>query len=120
MMSLRFRTLAAFVGRLFDTRPCRSPDPPLRESGIALAALMIEAIRQREAEGRTTTLRQLHCVLDISQPTALRLAHLLAHEGLVRIEENLSDRFESAICLSPDTRGLFDEVRYANIADRVA
>jgi DNA-binding MarR family transcriptional regulator len=117
---LRFRTLAARLARIFKTPPCRSVDPPLRESGITLAALMIEAIRQREAEGCTTTLRQLHCLLDISQPTALRLAHLLAREGVVRIEENLSDRFESAICLSPGTRDLFSEMRYANNADSVA
>ncbi|MEQ8771772.1 MAG: hypothetical protein RIC51_02900, partial [Erythrobacter sp.] len=68
------RLLNRLFDRLSTGQPCRPPEPPLREGGIVLAALMTEAIRQREAEGSTTTLRALHRMLDISQPTALRIA----------------------------------------------
>ena len=112
--SLRpIRTLFARIGA---HEPCRPADPPLRVGGIVLAALMTDAIRQRETEGLVTTLRHLHRLLDISQPTALRIAHLLAREGVVRIEENMSDRFESTVRLSPETQRRFGALGGGNIA----
>jgi len=108
-----FRTLLAFIGR---AEACRKADPPLRESGIVLAALMTEAIHRREVAGHHTTLRQLHRLLDIAQPTALRVAHLLAREGVVQIDENMSDRFESFVRLSPETQARFAALNSENIA----
>lgn len=119
-MQFALRSLRALVSRLKAGKPCRPADPPLREGGIVLAALMTEAVRQREAEGRTTSLRQLHLILGVSQPTALRVAHLLASEGVVRIEENLNDRFASRLHLTPETRNRFLSLRYENIAEKVA
>ncbi|QIQ86153.1 hypothetical protein [Erythrobacter sp.] len=113
----RFRALLA---RLGSGKPCRQAEPPLRDGGIVLAALMTEAIRQREVEGHATTLRQLHLVLGVSQPAALRLAHRLSREGVVRIEENMSDRFESTLRLTPETRDRFLSLRYENIAETVS
>jgi len=108
-----FRTLLVRIGA---SEPCRQADPPLRESGIVIAALMTEAIHKRESEGHPTTLRQLHRMLDIAQPTALRIAHLLAREGVVQIDENMSDRFESSVRLSPETQRRFMAVVGENIA----
>ncbi|AOL23609.1 hypothetical protein Ga0102493_112597 [Erythrobacter litoralis] len=110
------RPIRSLFARIGAREPCSPADPPLREGGIVLAALMTEAIRQREAGGHQTTLRQLHCVLGISQPSALRIAHLLAREGVVRIEENMSDRFESTVRLSPETQRRFMALAKENIA----
>ena len=113
-MALSLHPLRALVARL---RAVEDPpaDPPLRDSGIVLGALMTEAIREREKQGEATTLRQLHTLLDISQPTALRIAHLLSREGVVRIEENPVDHFESTVRLTPQTRECFVRRRVRNI-----
>lgn len=57
-------------------------------------------LRQREASGQTTQLRQLHSLADIPQPRALTTARLLEQAGLVTIVPDLADAFASQIRLS--------------------
>ncbi len=60
-------------------------------------ALLIDAISRRQTRGEATTLRDLHRLLDVVQPVALRLAYRLEREGLVLVEEDATDAFAASI-----------------------
>ena len=74
-------------------------------------AQVTSAIHARELAGDTTSLRQLHKVTQLSQPEALSLVNQLEQAGIVVIEENLSDAFESKIHLSGKARLRLAEIR---------
>jgi hypothetical protein len=74
------------------------------ERETLLYALLIEAVDHRSAQGERTTLRDLHRLLDVPQPIALRLAHQLQNDGVAEIEADLADAFASVITLSPAMR----------------
>ena len=76
-----------------------------------LSALLIEVVHHRECSGQTTQLRDLHGLLDVPQPVALRLAYRLEQEGSVLIENNLSDTFASLVRLAPRASHAIERVR---------
>jgi hypothetical protein len=112
--------LRVLLARIAPREPGRAADPPLRDGGVVLAAMMTDCVRQRELQGLSTSLRQLHRLLDVSQPAALRIAHLLSREGVLCIEEDLSDRLESTVRLSVETRKRYACLAYENLAEEVA
>lgn len=67
---------------------------------------IVQALKAREAAGTVTTLRQLHTVTGLNQPEALSLANHLERDGVVRIDRNLGDAFESLIVLTDATKGI--------------
>lgn len=69
-----------------------------------LAALLIDAVHHRALIGELTTLRDLHSLLDVPQPVALRVAHQLQKNGIALIEANMSDAFASVITIAPAIR----------------
>ncbi len=71
-------------------------------------SLIAQTLFARENAGQSTTLRQLHQLTQISQPTALKLLADMQRKGEVTIEEELHDTFESRITLSPKARDLLD------------
>lgn len=71
-------------------------------------AEMTAAIHSRELEGETTTLRQLHHIAELTQPEALTVVDQLEQAGIVDIDHNVGDRFESTISLSESTRRRLD------------
>jgi len=92
-------------------RSARGQDvPPLRDRGIVLAAFVLTVLRQRELNGKTTCLRDLHILLEIKQPEALRVVHLLEREGMVRIGEEFVDRFAAPVSLCLALREDFDRL----------
>jgi len=70
------------------------------EKDQLLTALLVEALQHRQKLGHETTLRDLHEVLEASQPVALRIAHRLENDGILQIERNLSDAFASVITVA--------------------
>lgn len=66
-----------------------------------LTALLLDAVHHRMGKGQATTLRDLHTLLDVPQPVALRLARKLELDGLAVIEPNLSDAFAAEIRITP-------------------
>lgn len=70
------------------------------EKDRLLQALLVEALQHRQRRGHETTLRDLHEVLEASQPVALRIAHRLENEGILKIERNLSDAFASVVTVA--------------------
>lgn len=67
-------------------------------------AELVQVLRTRELAGSTTTLRQLHKVSDLTQPEALRVVAALEKAGLVVVEHDLADAFESLVTLDPKAR----------------
>lgn len=76
-----------------------------------LAALMIDAIAHRQKLGDVTTLRDLHVLMDVSQPVALRVAYQLKNEGTAQIEDNATDAFASVISIPAGMQGRIDAAR---------
>ncbi|MGB3470129.1 MAG: hypothetical protein WBA51_04845 [Erythrobacter sp.] len=76
-----------------------------------LAALMIDAIGHRQQLGAITTLRDLHTLLDVPQPVALRVAYQLKHDGTALIDANVTDAFASEIRLHAGMQGRIDPTR---------
>ena len=68
------------------------------------AAIITKAIYHRESAGDTTTLRQLHRIVELAQPEALQLINALQSEGVVDIHENVHDALESTVRLTESTR----------------
>lgn len=77
------------------------------ETALRMAA-MTSAIHGREITGQTTTLRQLHRIAELTQPEALTVVAKLERAGLVEIDHNVGDRFESTISLTEVTRRRLD------------
>ncbi len=60
-------------------------------------------ILNRQLGGEETTLRQIHKFSGLDQPQALNLVAQLEREGVVEIERNLNDAFESIVSLNEDS-----------------
>lgn len=80
------------------------------ERAVLLRALLIETVQQREEHGTVTTLRDLHRLLDVPQPVALRLADQLRDEGVALVEMDDIDAFASVIRIS---RGVSNQIKAA-------
>lgn len=74
------------------------------------AALVAQAIFYREKSGRTTTLRQIHTIVDLGQPEALRVVHELEANGLLVIHADINDTFESKIELTNTMRDRLENI----------
>ena len=70
---------------------------PAKDSARILAA----AIYDRETAGLATTLRHLHKISDLTQSEALKAVSKLEQEGLVTIEDDTKDAFESVVTITP-------------------
>ena len=68
------------------------------------AAIVTQAIYHREMAGRSTSFRQLHHIVDLTQPEALKMVNQLRADGMVEIEQNVHDALESTITLTARTR----------------
>lgn len=86
-------------------------DPQASERSRLLAALLIDAVRHRELHGQTTSLRDLHRLLDVPQPLALRLADRLRDEGVVLVEMNDADAFASVVRISRSVANQMDAAK---------
>ena len=73
-----------------------------RDLSAVQMAQMTSAIHLRAVRGETTTLRQLHKISDLGQPQALTVIAELERAGVVLIDRNLSDAFESVVSLSDE------------------
>lgn len=78
-------------------------------------AKVTSAVHIRETAGHVTTLRQMHKICDLEQPEALSVVAELERAGILVIERNLGDAFESAVMLSEDAKR-----RLAKDSDRKA
>ena len=83
---------------------------PQAAEGPRKLAELVESLKLRQAEGKETTLRQLHAVSQTDQPRALRLLRELQVAGLANIEPDLHDPLASVVALTPEAFGSFDEV----------
>ncbi|WP_157058257.1 hypothetical protein [Altererythrobacter epoxidivorans] len=75
---------------------------------------LITAVGNRQLAGESTSLRQLHKIMEIEQSQALRLASKLVEEGLAELSPAIHDRFESEITLK---QPLLRAVRAENRTD---
>lgn len=94
----RVPVLLSRLANRFASRTC------VRDEAADKMAIMLSAIHFREMQGQTTTLRQLHQISEMPQPEALSLVDKLQKSGIVEIETNLGDAFESRVTLNGDTR----------------
>ena len=74
-------------------------DPASNDREQALAALLVDSVRLRQARGVVTTLRDLHSLLDVTQPLALQVAYRLKMDSVVTIDTDEIDAFASVISL---------------------
>lgn len=79
-------------------------DPGESVQEQALAAMLIDAIAARESRSQVTTLRDLHGLIDTSQPRALRLAYALEARGRITIAHDLHDVLASRLSVRDDAR----------------
>lgn len=86
----------------FDAR--RDNGDALFPAGGESAALIAHALYRREMNGVTTTLRQVHHLVDIGQPEALRIIKDFEGRGLILIEQDINDELESKVALSEALR----------------
>jgi len=94
--------------KLIDQTVVDKVPPPLRDNGIVLSALALNALRQREMRGLTTCLREMHGLLDTSQAVALRVIHQLEREGFVTIGDEFVDRLAAPVALEQTVSAAFD------------
>jgi len=73
-------------------------------------AKVTSVVYSRAVCGEQTTLRQLHKISDLAQPQALNVVAELERAGVVLIERNLSDAFESVISLSDEAKARLDRL----------
>ena len=74
---------------------------PGDEQDRLLEALLVETVRSRQGEGHTTCLRDLHILLDVAQPLALRLARRLEDEGTLILSTDPLDALASTVTVRP-------------------
>ena len=75
---------------------------PVPSGDIELMRELVLAIRNRELNGQTTSLRQLHNICDMTQQQALAVLSQMCIANIASIEQNVSDEFESLVVLSED------------------
>ena len=64
---------------------------------------LLETLHRRQAEGKQTSLQQLHGITTVDQPRALRLLRHLKENGLAEIEPDLHDELASQVTLTRAT-----------------
>ena len=65
------------------------------------AAIVAHALYQRERADRTTTLRQLHQIVELTQIEAMHAIRELETGGMVTIADEIDDALESRVELTP-------------------
>lgn len=60
---------------------------------------LVNKVMQRQTNGQSTALRDLHDLLQTPQSLALRMAQCLADEGRLIIEKDATDAFGSLVSL---------------------
>ncbi|MEP3421194.1 MAG: hypothetical protein ABJN35_05640 [Erythrobacter sp.] len=71
---------------------------------------MAKALIRHHLEGYETTLRQLHKISDMSQPEALTVIAQLENSGIIAIDHNIGDAFESVVIVDADAQSRLDAV----------
>lgn len=74
---------------------------PGGEQDRLLEALLVETVRSRQSDGQRTRLRELHILLDVAQPLALRLARRLEDEGTLVVNQDPLDALASTVTVRP-------------------
>ena len=74
---------------------------------------LLVALEQREKEKRPTALRDVHVLLDVTQPKAFRVVRSLEFDRLLLVETNLHDAMAAAVRLSEQGHALMTEARKA-------
>ena len=100
-----------------------APSKPVAQSKqMSQMVQMTKALARHRAEGNITTLRQLHKICELTQPQALTVVTELEQAGIVTIDHNISDAFESVIRLDHDAEQLLSETleRLIETANRKA
>ncbi len=102
---VRLRNAKARVCKRFSAfRRSRSDGNAARQTTTVRMAQVTTAVHQRQMAGMATTLRQLHRISELSQPEALTVIADLERAGIVEINRNLADAFESTITLTEESR----------------
>lgn len=93
--------LRATAQRLRDRiSDARDNDADSFASSNENAAMIAHAIYHRENAGQTTSLRQLHHIVEITQPQAIRTITDLEANGMVDIEQDIADALGSKVTLT--------------------
>ena len=69
-----------------------------------LASPIVMAIHQREQQGLQTRLVELHRITGLTQPEAFSALARLERIGIVEIEPDHTNRFDSVVALTEDAR----------------
>lgn len=96
--------IRASAKRLRETLRVTSLPRANRDLSADNSALVAHAIYRREDAGQSTTLRQVHHIVGVGQPEALRLVRELEAEGMVVITDVIHDTWESKIELTDAMR----------------
>ena len=99
---IRLRNAKARICHRFSA--LRRKKPTAQNRLTIRMAQVTSAVHQRQLAGMTTTLRQLHTATELDQPVALNLVAELERAGIVVIDRNIGDAFESTITLSEEAR----------------
>lgn len=96
--------IRASAKRLRDSLRVTNLSKASRQSTTDTSAMVAHAIYRRENAGQSTTLRQLHHIVAVGQPEALRLVRELEAKGMVVVTDVVHDALESRIELTEVTR----------------
>ena len=91
-----------------------------RDVAAMRMAQITSAIHARTIRGEGTTLRQLHKISNLEQPQALNVVTELERSGVVQIDRNMSDAFESLVSLTEDAKSRLDEAQNEETLKRSA
>lgn len=91
----------------------------VRDTGAMDMPEITTAIHLRQRAGHVTTLRQLHKVCELTQPEALTVIAELEHAGIVLIEHNVADAFESTVSLTEEARLRLERVSHSTAAQGI-
>ena len=90
-------SLASLLARIRGKNPVGVQD-------TTLASPIVIAIYQREQQGRETRLAELHRITGLTQPEAFNALARLERIGIVEIEPDHTNRFDSLVALTDDAR----------------
>ena len=94
----------------------RDADAACTPSSTEAAAMIAHAVYQRENASQTTTMRQLHQIVEMSQPEAIRTVRDLESAGMVEIAHDITDTLESRVMLTPRMRDRLETILRRNSA----
>lgn len=89
--------LARSIAEIFRRKRANDASP-------ALSSPMVDALYVRELVGLSTRMRELHQIAGMNQSEALKDIARLEKAGIVEIEPDFLDAFNSHVHLSADTR----------------